>query len=424
MLTRFSLFLLFILPYFAMSQSSAVTTGIVQFQSGNYEEALTKFNQALQDPSSLKDKAHFNAWYYKGKALIQEYGIAINSGDPAQVEKKYDYVLIAGTSFLKAYELAENNSLKSQVKSEFATVVPMLLQLGLIEFNNGNTLKAKEYFSSCKEINQLERQPNDYMIYDFSGQVALSLKDSTAALDDFKIAIYKYKTNPPARPDFMIGYSFYRTAVVHYLRDDIDPALTSLQNGLKLLKDENDRRLTLISENSENRSQLEGAEQEYLEIKSYLETFELDLYLNYPDKFDEALQKFEQAVKENPKNETTLLAYATLLEKKDPDAGFDMYKKVLEINPNNSSALFNAGANRINKGVEEARLSNEETDYTRSMEHEAKMKAYYKEALPFMEKHHALSPKDRETLRVLKQITIQLEMMEDYQKYKEKEAQL
>lgn len=106
------------------------------------------------------------------------------------------------------------------------------------------------------------------------------------------------------------------------------------------------------------------------------------------------------------------------------DAGFDVYKKVLTLNPNNTYALFNAGANRVNKGVQEAKLSNQETDYTRSLEHEAKMKAYYKEALPFMEKHHQLKPTDRETLRTLKQITITLDMTDDYLMYKEKEGNL
>ena len=300
----------------------------------------------------------------------------------------------------------------------------MMLQLGLIEFNNGNAIKAKEYFLSCKKINQIDNQPSAYMIYDFSGQVELSLKDSTAALDNFKIAIAKYKSDLPDSPDFAMGYSFYRTAIVHYFRGNIDPALNALKNGLQLLEEENKRRIALISENPQNRSQLESAAQNYMEVKSNLETFELDIYLNYPDKYEEALQKFEKAVKENPKDENVLLAYATLVEKSDLDAGFDVYKKVLTLNPNNTYALFNAGANRVNKGVEEAKLSNEETDYTRSLEHEAKMKAYYKEALPFMEKHHQLKPTDRETLRTLKQITITLDMTDDYLIYKEKEGNL
>lgn len=111
MMSRIILLAIILLPVYSISQSSVVTTGIVQFENGNYEQALEKFNQALQDPSALKESARFNAWYYKGKALVQEYAIAVNSGDAEQITQKYEYILIAGTSFLKANEFASSSRL-------------------------------------------------------------------------------------------------------------------------------------------------------------------------------------------------------------------------------------------------------------------------------------------------------------------------
>ena len=423
MIIRSFLMLLLLFPVAGFSQSSKVTSGVVNYNNQEYALAIENFTTALENKSSLEEKHLFKAWYYCGKSYVAQLSEDLSSGDVDRINEHYDNILKAYDCYKNAYTVTGSDSDKRKVDSEVKLLIFSMLQLGIAEMNANNHEKAQDYFNNCKDADERVDYKDSYTIYDLSGQNYLYMRDSTKSLNDLNKAIELYESGKPARPDFLIGYTYYRVGFIHYLRGEkAEKILEPVQAGIEMMESENQRRLKLISESSDEneKSILREQEATYEEVLLNLQTLELDVYLNYAGMYDEALTKFKKAVDNNPENETILLAYGNLLEQKDPDGGYEIYKRVLNINPDNSTALYNAGANRVNKGYEYARLSNEEQDFKRIQEYEAKMKEYMKEALPYFERNHELNPNDRGTLDALVQITITLEMNEEYQKYKGK----
>lgn len=427
MMIRSLLIVLLLLPFAGFSQPSKVSSGIISFNNQDYDDAIAKFNEALDNRASLKDKELFKAWYYCGKSYVAQFSEDLNSKDQNRIKAHYDNILKAYSCYKNAYSVAGSDADNQKVNSEVKILIFSMLQMGITEMNQSNHEKAKAYFDNCKDADERVDYADNYTIYDLSGQNYLYIGDTTKSLNDLNKAIDLYASNKPDQPDFLMGYTYYRAGLIHYLRgEEADKILEKIQAGIRLMESENERRLKLISGATDDseKAKLETLEVTYKQVLQDLKTLELEVYLRYPEKYEEALDKFKKAVDDNPKSESILLAYGNLLEQKDPDGGYEIYKRVLEINPDNTTALFNAGANRVNKGYEYARLSNEEQDYKRSKEYEEKMKAYLKEALPYFERNYAINPNDRGTIDALIQITITLEMNEDYKKYKAKQREL
>ncbi len=423
---RILLLLLLFAPT-AFSQSSKVTSAIVAYDQGKYEDALEKLNTALENPQDLKEKQVYKAWLYKGKALSALYAEAVRSNDSEMLIAHLNNLSKAYDCYKNAYQATTNAIELKEIDQEVVNLVPAMLQMGLFEMENGNYEEAKTYFDHCMEVDAKLKFDDNYLFYGLSGQNMLNLGDSTKALNDFTTSINAYQENPPTYPDFMIGYTYYRSAIIYrYHAEDFDKALEVLNQGMQALEAENNRRLELIktSTNAHKKEELEHSGTTYEGAIADLKGFELDILLNSPDKYAAAIAKFKKETEADPTNETVMLAYGNLLEQNDLDAGYDIYVKVLSINPNNTTALFNAGANRVNKGVYFANLSNEETDFTRANEWRKKTDEEFTKALPHFEKFLALQPEDLTALDALLQITIQLEMTDAYNSYKSKRTKL
>lgn len=414
------LFVVLLISPVAFSQSSKVTSGIVAYDQGDYASALEKINTALKNPQDLKDKQLYKAWLYKGKSLSALYSEAVRTNDADLLMEHLNNLIAAYDCYQNAYKAANEASETREIDQEIVNLVPSMLQMGLFEMNNDNFEDAKKYFDNCMTVDAKFPFDDNYLFYGLSGQNGLNLGDSTRALVDFTAAINVYQKNKPATPDFMIGYTYYRSAIIHYYHQgDVDNALDVLDQGIAVLDAENKRRLELIktSTNAKNKEDLERSGATYEEAIADLKGFQLDLLLNSPDKYTEALAKFKKETEADPTNATVMIAYGNLLEKTDLDAGYEVYLKALTIDPNNATALYNAGANRVNKGVYYANLSNEEIDFTRSNELRKKTDEAFKMALPHFQKYHKLKPDDLMALGALLQITAQLELTAEYDEY-------
>ena len=405
------------------AQKTAVTTGIAEFNIGNYELALEKINMALSSGIVLKDYTEAKAWFYKGKSLIALLGEAAQQNNTVLLEKYQNAYLDAYDAFLKASEKDTKGKYQDQIEQSMHGIYNALLQFGMNFLQSGDYGSALDYMNASVSANENFIKRDIYLAYDLRGQSHLNLGDSTQANLDFNNCIAHYNKAKPEVPDLYIGYAFYRLALLFRYKDDnINAALESIQDGKALVNSEHERFKAMKDQFSTD--QFTQVQQQYANTSGDLEAFELDIYLNYPDKYAEALVKFQTAISKNPNNTTIHLAYASLLEKSDEEAALKEYNKVLEKDPVNFNAAFNAGALHINEAARISKTMLEAETIEEELKFDEDIKAAMQRALPYMKKAHEIDPTNHEVLRALKQITIQLNMEDEYMHYKKLESEL
>jgi tetratricopeptide (TPR) repeat protein len=227
----------------------------------------------------------------------------------------------------------------------------------------------------------------------------MDLKDSTQALDDFVAAlnVYNQAPAPGAKPK------------------EADKSMATVYGQAILLrkaKKEYEQAMALLAE----------AQQKFPN-NADLKRYEIVLFQNpSPEFFETAVARFEKLTTENPNDTTSLLVYATLLEKKDADKAIATYKKLLELQPNNLTAIFNVGALYNNKAKDVTDQYNnliaaKSKDNAQLEALERKIDDSFRAALPYFEKAHQLEPENETVLTVLIQITGNLKMMESTEQY-------
>ena len=85
------------------------------------------------------------------------------------------------------------------------------------------------------------------------------------------------------------------------------------------------------------------------------------------------------------------------------DKSIESYKSAIEIKPDYGDAFFNLGALYYNQSIEVQSLA-QDLDGEQYDTQVARADQMMKDALPFLEKSHELTPKDVSTLTVLKSI--------------------
>ena len=416
---------LFAAASFSFGQADTkVTSGVVAFNAGDYEKALKYLNQALEQESELKSKNVGKAWYYKGKSLIGAMGAAAQAKDTEKLEQYANAPLEAFECYQQAIAKDdEKQKFIKLAKVEMTMLYNPMLQGGLAAMNAGGNELALKFLNAASEIGKTAMDQDYYVTYDLRAQTHMALKDTNSAYADFNHAIELFNAHLPESPDLLIAYIYYRRALIErYQKNDLDKALASIDEGKQKLESEwkrvQDMKTKLSSE------QMNAYQQQYNDAKADLSAFELDILINSPDKYQEALAKFEKAIQASPNDYIVHVAYASLLEKKDLEKAKEMYQKAIAINPEKQIAHFNLGAIYVNKAAEYANQANETDDndlYNKLFE---QMKDQFKLALTHMEKAHELDPSDSNVLTALMTITLNLEMTDDYNAYEVKKDAL
>ncbi len=400
------------------AQKSKITAGVVEFNQGNYESAVEKLDEGLKTPGLDNDDIA-KALYYKGKSLMQLFAQAVQEKDVDKINKYAETYPKVAEYFIEAEKKDPGGKHSRLIAGNAQTLHQGLLSIGMNYINGGMDKEAIPYLEAAVQVNDALIKQNGYMAYDLAAQAHLNTGDSVRAETYFGKAISLYKNDKPVSPDFYIGYVFYRKALLErYKNGDIDAALKSLQDGMHLM-DEEYKRLPASRDEAQ-----EAAAKVYAQAMQDMKAFELDIYLNAPDKLQDAITRFEQAIKQNPENLIVHVAYASLLERVDVDKALVQYQAVLDKDPNNITALFNAGAIHVNKAkdINEIMVNTEnDTEYSRLND---QMNGEMKKAYPLFKKVYELQPDDLSAIRALKQITITLEMQDEYARYREAEKSL
>ena len=406
----------------ATAQSPELKKGMHSFESGNYEDAVVTLSDVMNAPEALKSKEISEGWYYLGrsKQILISNAMSLQSADLLKKYKGYD--LDAYHCYKQALATDEKGELQEAIKSEIESLYYVLFNSGNAQYLSGENSLALNYYNVAAEIAESQKVTGDYQVYNLRGQTHLSLQDSLKAYADFARATERYLLDAPEIPDANIGYSYYFMAMIErYSNGNLNKALELTQLGNNVMDKELERLTGLLNDGSSDNRMLVSQSAQFNAIMDALNRFELEIYRSSPEKYDEAVAKFKKALANNPDDANMWLVYGNLIEYKDIEGSYEAYLKAIDLNPKSSVNHFNAGANRVNKGTEFARKANDEFDYQKSKQWQEKVDEEYRKALIHLEKAYELEPENIYIIDALLQITVQLELLDDYNKYKEKQ---
>ena len=420
-----------------------ITTGVVAYNQQDFGKALKALNTGLADISQLKAKNIPKGFYYRGMARLGYMrtlgGKVANGGSLSEAEEAVmETVVIDAYEDFRNAKKHDDGKWGKKVDQQLSVMGTMILQAGLTILNgtyDDKMTKAEKQEAYAEVVKYMDlaagTMADNYMVYDLRGQAHLNLADSMAALKDFQKAVSVFESNEPKRPDQLIAYVFYRTALIQRYNSeakDLDAALVALDKGKKMLDKENKRMMS--NKDAYTEDQVAAIQKQYQNAKQDLDKFELDILLNSPGKLQQAIDKFDKATANEPDNYILHVAYAQLLEKVDMVKAEEMYKTATRIDDKKHIAFFNLGALYVNKAVEKYKEANkEEKDFEKAKALQNEGDRLYAKAFPYLTKAQEIEPCDRPTLDAIKNICINLGSSDDeaeaakftaaYKKYKD-----
>jgi tetratricopeptide (TPR) repeat protein len=413
----FSMFLFSSLHSF----SQPIVQGEQAMNAGDYGKAQEYFNMIILDQAKVKPFELSLAYYYRAWTWLKLYG-------PGPADITQPSADASGEMLLNAYNdlvssaTHDDGRLTKRINDLLIQVEPGLVQYGLVMVN-----RAEEYRDAGEKYSDVAAKAVLYLgdacsihatfvSYDLLGQAYLIAGNEERALEQFKLAEADYRLRPPAEPDFMIGYAFFRMATIY--RDglaDEDQCFLAIQSGRKLLEDEFHR---FFDSNPKGDSlHLNSLKLSYIKVRSDLRTLELETYLRSTNRLTEAQAEFKKEMAMNPKDVDLVIAYASMLEKSDPDISIEYYNKALLMDPGNEVARYNIGAVSFNQGKKyfDEGIRAEDPDKVDLYVEEARK--YFKQARPVFEYILKSNPDDEQAISALKMICFALDDTKGYEYY-------
>lgn len=130
-----------------------------------------------------------------------------------------------------------------------------------------------------------------------------------------------------------------------------------------------------------------------------------------------ALEYLAKAKENDPKNKSYLFAEGTLYDKmSNPDKSIESYQKAIVLDSLYFDAYFNLGVVYYNLAVKKTEEANDEKDTEKYKAKKLIADEEFKKAIPYMEKAHAINPKDKQPLETLKTLYYRLKMQEQLDK--------
>jgi len=394
-------------PSFA-GDDSDVDAGIAALEQQDHETAIRELEQALAEPAALQAANVPRARYHLGKALLAAY---VAQGQPT-TGPLAEAPIRAADAYLEV-RASGGEECAAKAESEVEGAALALAAGAAAAFSAPGGEGQTEVLARADRWlgKAIELLPHSYAMYDMRGQIREMAGRRDGAYQDFQEALAQYRAHPSTELDPFIGFTAVRAAMLTRAhKGDPVAALAEVEEGQAILEAQ--------------RAQLGTApadlQQVFAEATSYLERARLDILLNTPELREKALRDFETAVQENPDDYKILTAYASLLEHTDPPAAIAMYERAIAADRTQFIAHFNLGTIYFNRGSRLFNQANLTEDYDAVEALEEQGLAEMRKARPHLENALSISPDDGDTLRALKQVTLNLGDMEAYEVYRDR----
>jgi tetratricopeptide (TPR) repeat protein len=372
------------------AQKSKITSGVLALNNGDVPAAIEKLTEALAKPELVKkEKDLRKAHYYLHRAMYQ---VAVDTS-LTELRNQYPDAAIQAKTHLAAATEGElgkpwtRQALMDQAENNLWAV---LYNDGVNIFNSGfdtgerQDERALKYFLAAEDLDS-----TNFFNQRMLGATFLMIEDTLNTIKHLENAIDIFKSkyvdvDEETKQAMMEGpayeselgqmsYLFQQLAVIYNNQDKPTEALAVISEGKAILgKDEG------------------------------LTRQELGIYQSRPELFENAREKFEAAIAENPDDITIKLSYAGLLEQnKLTEEAFALYEQAYNADPQSLQANYGMGAYYINKA---AALSEKKMEMKKDADIEKaneEIIELLKQAYPYMKWLHEKQPDNREWLSQL-----------------------
>ncbi|NPA42489.1 MAG: tetratricopeptide repeat protein [Chlorobi bacterium] len=412
------------------AQKKEVKAAEKALKAGDLKTALAKIDEAckLKDNADAKTKARI--YYTKAKIYTE-----LAKNDPSYYEK-------AVNMYEKLIAFEKENGLKKytpQARQELMAISQQLVQLADKAHRQKDYVTAAKYYDLYVRIN-----PDD------DGKYILAIIQSFAGED-----LLKKGKEKEAREMFEKAYANYRELY--------DKNYTGVRTRYLLTNKETGEEIELSNEQQWKILQKDpkfiNPRKEKTENKRPELIANMLYVLSKMGRDEEAYQLIQKAKAEQPNNVDLLIAEANYYQKKgdtkkfaeamakaveldpQPDYAYNAaigylnlkdyekarkyFNKTIQIDPNYKNAYFGlalvelAGEEELIKELD-ANLYNDR----KYRELKAKQHEMYRRAIPYLEKYYQLDPNDKEAVRMLKLMYLELEMMDKANEMKKKLKEL
>ena len=295
---------------------------------------------------------------------------------------------------------------------------------------------AKKAVESFDKVKELEKEgTNYYMLADLAKGQLLGAKMNKGVEayqnDDYEAALEAFKEYAEVAPDDTTGYIY--AAIMAGQLEKYDEVVELYQKVFDLGYYPKDALNVVIYYLNNQLEQPEKAleyvklaEEKYPDDLSFRKT-EIDILVKL-NKVDDAIKNLEGLIEKEPDNAMLYSFLGMMYDTKgDTDKAMEMYKKALEINPNDKSSLINLAVFYINRGDEINKKAIEmdvATYNKKGAAIEAQAKEEWAKAVPLLEKVLENEPEDALALQNLQAVYVKMKEMAKAQEILNKRKEL
>lgn len=428
----------------ALGQSVKVQSAREYLEDFRLKEAKKAITEALEHENTKKDP---KTWYYKGRIYMTIYMVnsmddAVKVGMPREKVRKAlgkpdknrrnrmeykpemtiyfdddqkvkefnkpangayeniaeDPLITAYDAFQKTFKLDENDEFSRRVKKQMLNLRNLTYNEAVNKYNNKNYEGSINYFMKTVDIKKTFGQVDTNSIFN-AALAAANAKMYDKALNFYKDLI-EYRFSEP---------EVYTSASKILLnKEDTAKAENILKLGRKRFPD-NYNILIILTNIYLTRGNVEKST-ELLNKAIEKQPDNEELYYNIGVIYD---QSSKDSTLSREKREELL------------SLSIDNYKKAIKLKEGYFDAYYNLGALYFNKGVQIVNSTDTIPIEKKQLYEKMKKKAneYFEKALPYLEKAKKLKPKDRNTLKALKELYARTKRYEKLKKIKAKISQ-
>lgn len=368
----------------AFAQKSVVKEAESAMKSGKpYTEVKKIITPAYSNPETQNTA---EVYYIPGKAGIQQYDDMLGKrqlnmlpNGEADFIVMDDALMAAYGDFMKALPLDSLPDAKGKIKPKYSKDIINKIAGHVNDYNmmGGDYWNSKEY----------DKAYQTWQIY----------------LDILNDPRFEGKVNNPG--DTIIAGVYYNQALAAWQSEDLNKAIDAFRKSIN--KGNNKEEVLKYAVGVANLAKDNDALLEFASMGNNLygkeDTEFLNQIINYylqTEKYDEAMKYLSNGISTDPSNSQYYALRGIIYDNKnDRDNAMADYKKALDLNPENSLALFYYGRGVAAKAGE-LQDNYDKPDYD---SYKAKnIDPQYREAVSYLEKAYTLDPNNRtEILRVL-----------------------
>lgn len=384
-----------------MAQDSKVTTGVVAYNEGRYDECIAKIEEGL--PAATV-KTQPKGYYHLAMAYL------LRCQDTAFLDKDPELLVRGEECWRKTKELDVKMQFTKPAAvqlTEMQRMIPVMRNAAAHMYQRATAAKrnkdaagAKKLFTYAAKFFSLESQYNKADITPglYAGYAQLEMQDTVAATKSIAEAVESYKTNSkttaPTMPDATVSGACLTLAQLQLSKRDTVSAIAAIAYGRDVCQ-------------QGDRSKLKPEQATDIDqVDKDLQRTELGIYQQNRKYYQVAKQKFEAAVKSNPKDFDIRAAYGALvLENESESMGLDIFRELMKEDPNNVQGNYQLGRYYINTAAVLNEQQQKETNDDKLEVLQKQVKDNLSKGYPYIKKLHQLQPDNAEWLTQLVNIT-------------------